>query len=157
MFPQNDINSLKLLNQLKKDFVIRFLKEDVMMEFDPNLPLEEQENRLPRKQFFHPRELGTYTMLPEQAEAIRLLMSDFEAFEKEYGRYFKKEDFLPEDRARIFGNGNRKEEDGSRMDEDDMGTDYMENTGDKEKKKMQPNYLSKKHVYRQVINNPKYV
>jgi hypothetical protein len=42
------------------------------------------------------------------------------------------------------------------MDEDDMGTDYMENTDVKEKEKMQPNYLSKKHVYRQVINNPKY-
>ena len=92
-FPPNDINSLRRLNQLKRDYVIRFLKEDVMREFDPKVPLSEQNNRLPKKNFLKPKDFGNFTLLPEQSEAIELLMTDYPLFEEKYGKFFNKKDF----------------------------------------------------------------
>lgn len=123
-FPSNDVTSLRLLNQLKRDYVIRFLKEDVMREFDPKIPLAEQNNRLPKKRFFKPEEFGGFTILPEQAEAIELLMADYNLFERRYERFFAKKDFAAEDRKRLYSD---------------------------------KNHLAKRHAYRQIINNPKYV
>ena len=106
-FPANKVESLRLINQLKREYVIRFLKEDVMREFDPEVPLAEQNNRLPKKLFFAPtKEYGEFTMLREQAEAIELLMTDFKAFEEKFKKNFPKDELSKEDRSRIYKDKN---------------------------------------------------
>ncbi len=106
-FPANKVESLRLINHLKREYVIRFLKEDVMREFDPEIPLAEQNNRLPKKVFFAPtKEHGEFTLLREQAEAIELLMTDFQAFEETYKGYFPKDELSEEDRSRIYKDKN---------------------------------------------------
>jgi len=84
VFPSNDLASFKQLNVLKKEYTIRFLKSDVLKTFDKNTPLSSQKNCLPEKNYISPRINGEFTMLPEQATALDLLMKDDELFHNTY-------------------------------------------------------------------------
>ncbi|MCP4523463.1 MAG: DEAD/DEAH box helicase, partial [Candidatus Gracilibacteria bacterium] len=104
-FPPHDINSYRQLNLLKKEYTIRFLKSDVLATFDKNIPLDQQNNCLPQKEYINPKDNGVFTMLPQQADAISLLMRDSKKFHKKYGEYFDKNEIDREDKKKLFTSG----------------------------------------------------
>jgi hypothetical protein len=70
MFHRSDPESLRLLHFLFSEYLIRIQKQDVFDFYDPEKPLEEQKDRLPRKRFIDTEELGGFELLPEQEESI---------------------------------------------------------------------------------------
>jgi hypothetical protein len=69
-FNRSDPESLRLLHFLFSEYLIRIQKQDVFHFYDPEKPLEEQKDRLPRKRFIDTEELGDFELLSEQEESI---------------------------------------------------------------------------------------
>ena len=90
-FPSGDPEAMKSLFVMMNQYVIRFLKQDVMPTFDPEIPLDEQEG-LPQKEYINPIEtgIGHYQLTREQEEAIWLLFEDWKEWVKEYDEYMPK-------------------------------------------------------------------
>ncbi|MBP9750574.1 MAG: DEAD/DEAH box helicase [Candidatus Peribacteraceae bacterium] len=86
-FPANDPEALRTLSIFKNRYVIRFTKEDVLEEMDPALPIEQQHHRLPRKEQVPETEMGSFTLLEQQCQAIYELMLDWQAWCRRYDRY----------------------------------------------------------------------
>jgi hypothetical protein len=89
-FPSNDPQALKTLNLLLQEHVIRFRKQDVMEEMDPNIPVTEQRDRLPKKKHISPEEIGKFELTEEQSWAMYEMFTDWKTWTEKYDRYIPK-------------------------------------------------------------------
>ncbi len=99
-FPSGDPAALRTLSVLKDKHVIRFRKEDVLEEMDPNIPVEEQIHRLPKKEYIQPEIYGKFTMSNEQANAIFEMFLDWPKWCKKYDKYVPKDEIAKMDHLR---------------------------------------------------------
>ncbi|MCT4640562.1 MAG: DEAD/DEAH box helicase [Bacteroidales bacterium] len=100
-FPEGDSKALKALSLLKDEHVIRFRKKDVLEEFDQNVPLEEQKNKLPKKTYINPEELGEFEMTQDQAHSIYEMFMDWRSWTEKYNKYLPDDDVALEDGLRL--------------------------------------------------------
>jgi hypothetical protein len=77
-FPADDPDALKALFLLLHRHMIRVRKADVFEEYDPKIPLSKQSDRLPKKNEIPTEKIGQFTLLKEQADSIRLLLTDYQ-------------------------------------------------------------------------------
>ncbi len=94
-FPTRDPQALRTLSLIKRKRTIRFRKQDVLEEMDASKPLSEQLNRLPRKEFVPPQELGEFTMHEQQAWAIYEMFLNWDEWSEKYNKYSCRKMKLP--------------------------------------------------------------
>lgn len=123
----SDPDALRLLHFLIDQYVIRIKKTDVFKIYDRNLPLEQQNNRLPAKTYIEPEELGAYEMSAEQAESI------LELFFR-WNEWQERKALLTKDKKATYT-----------QDDQERGKSEGEM------------YFSKMHALRQLMNDPRYV
>jgi len=102
-FPGDDPQALKALKLLVDKYTIRFRKEDVMEEVDPNVLLSQQLHRLPRKNVIPSEQMGEFEMSEEQAFAIYEMFLNWQEWTEKYGHYIPDDEVAEEDRLRIRG------------------------------------------------------
>lgn len=97
-FPSDDPEKIKALFVMMQDYVIRFLKEEVMPTFDPEKPLEEQ-NGLPRKKYIDPIEtgIGSYTLSEDQEDSILTFFENWRQWNETFLEYLPKDNRAKED------------------------------------------------------------
>lgn len=91
-FPANDPEALRTLSVFKNRYMIRFTKDDVLEEMDPNLPIEQQHHRLPRKEYVTPDEMGSYELTQEQCQATYELFLNWPKWCQKYDRYVPRDE-----------------------------------------------------------------
>ena len=69
-FPEDDPQALKALNLLAQSSVIRFKKQDVMEELDTSISLEEQKDRLPKKNYIDHNEHWSFELGKSQCYSV---------------------------------------------------------------------------------------
>jgi len=70
LFKKSDPESLKLLYFMVRKYTLRIKSRHVFKEFDPDLPLEIQLDRLPKKVDILPQKLGAFTLTSAQEDSI---------------------------------------------------------------------------------------
>lgn len=105
-FPKDDAEALQVLNLIQQEYVIRFSKSDVMRECDPEVPLDEQRKRLPKKVHIEAanEQSGLFTLTGAQQQAIYELFLDWEAWKKKYDKYMPDDQWAREDNIRKTSN-----------------------------------------------------
>jgi hypothetical protein len=67
---------------------------------DPNLPIEQQRHRLPRKEYVSEEDMGSYILAEKQCQAIYELFLDWPAWCKKYDRYVPRDEVAKLDALR---------------------------------------------------------
>lgn len=99
-FPPDDPDAMRALSILKQQFVVRFRKQDVMEEFDPEIPLRRQHDRLPRKQYVPTGKYGRFTIGEEQAQAIYEMFLHWGKWTTKYDKYVPNDEVAHMDHLR---------------------------------------------------------
>ena len=95
VFRMKEMDSIQALNHLSHEHVIRWRKLDVFQTFDENIPLDEQKEKLPKKNFMPNI---TYTLTKEQSTAILELLTSWKLWTEKYGHYIPKTTDTEQDR-----------------------------------------------------------
>ena len=67
---------------------IRIRKRDVFEEYDPNIPLDEQKDKLPKKVLIYPKDLNTgqFYLAHEQCESMLELFTDYQGWCRKHNK-----------------------------------------------------------------------
>ncbi len=99
-FPANDPQALRTLSIMKQRYMIRFTKEDVLEEMDPDIPLECQRHRLPRKEHVPAERMGSYTLSEPQCQGIYELLLNWPKWCEKYDKYVPRDEIAKLDALR---------------------------------------------------------
>lgn len=84
VFSSRDPQSLQILHMMLDRYMIRFRKRDLFQEYDPDLPLEEQSNCLPRKKFVDPKERGHYELTEPQCMRLLEIFANWDRWQERH-------------------------------------------------------------------------
>jgi hypothetical protein len=102
-FPAKEPEALKSLKLLIDKYTIRFRKEDVMEEVDPDSLLSDQLHRLPKKVEVPSEDMGAFEMSEDQAEAIYEMFRNWPEWTRKYDHYIPNDELAEEDHLRSGG------------------------------------------------------
>ena len=90
-----EMDSIRALTHFSHEYVIRWRKLDVFQTFDENISLNEQKEKLPKKNFMPNI---NYTLTKEQSNAILELLTSWESWTEKYSHYIPKTTDTEQDR-----------------------------------------------------------
>ncbi|GEM_PF-2525735 len=83
-FPADDVEAMNALFYILQQHTIRIRKDDVFDTYDPTIPLNKQNHKLPKKVDVSPEKEGQFTLTDVQTESILQLFTNYEGWVRKH-------------------------------------------------------------------------